>query len=258
MKTTSVIQAKDKVCVFAASEKLIQETIDECIAPLEYVSTLDMQTVSTLDALPSDLDVAVIVVESCEAKTLELIMNRLNPSGRVLLRLLNSSVSPNELMMAFLMAGFVDTIIENDDDTDSNTTSITSIRGSKPGFEIGSSAALPSVPSKKTWRVVMDQEDEMIDEDTLLDESEPIKALTDDCETGKKRRACKDCTCGRKDMDDQPVVSTEDLKQMVSSCGNCYKGDAFRCGGCPYLGQPAFQPGTGNVVKLNLDSSDDI
>lgn len=48
------------------------------------------------------------------------------------------------------------------------------------------------------------------------------------------RRACADCTCGRKE---------ENAPQTRSACGNCYKGDAFRCSGCPSLGMPPYSPG---------------
>lgn len=48
-----------------------------------------------------------------------------------------------------------------------------------------------------------------------------------------RRRACKNCTCGRAE---ENVVTR-------SACGSCYKGDAFRCSGCPSLGLPPYEPG---------------
>lgn len=132
-----------------------------------------------------------------------------------------------------------------------------------------------------------DDDDELIDEDTLLTEEDLktpvnirmfthllpiyISSLTiltaPECipRVGKRRRACKDCTCGlaeRLAAEDAAKRSTADaqLKTLklgaadltevdftvqgkVGSCGNCSLGDAFRCDGCPYIGMPAFQPG---------------
>ncbi|KAK9791273.1 hypothetical protein AB5N19_08845 [Seiridium cardinale] len=112
-------------------------------------------------------------------------------------------------------------------------------------------------------------DDDLIDEDTLLTEEDLNKPLAIPAEcvpkVGKRRRACKDCTCGlaeklaaedaakRGDADAKLKslkLGADDLTEVdftvqgkVGSCGNCSLGDAFRCDGCPYIGMPAFKPG---------------
>lgn len=131
-------------------------------------------------------------------------------------------------------------------------------------------------------------DDEFINEDSLLDEEDLARPMmprmshhysslshsqfTDlstapECQpkTGRRRRACKDCTCGladrleaedkeRRANADQNLnvmkLNTDDLNELdftvqgkTGSCGSCALGDAFRCAGCPYLGLPAFKPG---------------
>lgn len=89
--------------------------------------------------------------------------------------------------------------------------------------------------------------DEFVDEEELLREEDrvrPTSVVANDCGTAEKRRACKNCTCGQAEAETQGQMQTKvDTSIAQSSCGNCYLGDAFRCGGCPYKGLPAFKPG---------------
>lgn len=112
--------------------------------------------------------------------------------------------------------------------------------------------------------------EELINEDSLMDEEDFTRPIMPppECQpkTGRRRRACKDCTCGladRLEAEDKErranadknlnvlKLQSDDLTELdftvegktTGSCGSCALGDAFRCAGCPYLGLPAFKPG---------------
>ncbi|KAJ5883256.1 Fe-S cluster assembly protein dre2 [Penicillium subrubescens] len=119
-------------------------------------------------------------------------------------------------------------------------------------------------------KVNLEDNDELINEDSLLDEEDFTRPIMPppECQpkTGRRRRACKDCTCGladRLEAEDKErranadknlnvlKLQSDDLTELdftvegktTGSCGSCALGDAFRCAGCPYLGLPAFKPG---------------
>lgn len=178
-----------------------------------------------------------------------------------------------------------------------------------------STDAGPTVPLGVGFSDDLDDldDDELIDEDTLLTEEDmarpvvPRKSyykytaysalltliVAPECQpkAGKRRRACKDCTCGlaqkleaedraKRVAADRALTSmngisggdstattnntsaklgANDLSEIdftvpgkVGSCGNCALGDAFRCDGCPYIGLPAFKPGE-QVMLMDND-----
>lgn len=126
--------------------------------------------------------------------------------------------------------------------------------------------------------VITGEDDDLIDEDDLITEEDMARPIVQPPEcrpkAGKRRRACKDCTCGMKEKleaedaarranADKALntlkLGADDLTEVdftvqgkVGSCGNCALGDAFRCDGCPYIGLPAFKPGE-EVRLMNND-----
>ncbi|KAF2266601.1 DUF689-domain-containing protein [Lojkania enalia] len=126
--------------------------------------------------------------------------------------------------------------------------------------------------------LITGENDDLIDEDELITEEDMAAPIIQPPEcrpkAGKRRRACKDCTCGLKEKIEAEdaakranadknlntmKLGVDDLAEVdftiqgkVGSCGNCALGDAFRCDGCPYIGLPAFKPGE-EVRLLNND-----
>jgi hypothetical protein len=121
--------------------------------------------------------------------------------------------------------------------------------------------------SKTKVSLNLDDDDDMIDEDALLADTnngmlappptidiEARAKASDDC---GGRKACDNCSCGRAEMErgEEKKEQEGGVPPHKSECGNCAKGDAFRCAGCPYLGKPAFKEGEEHLV---LDLTDDV
>jgi len=142
------------------------------------------------------------------------------------------------------------------------------VTASKPNHEVGASrllsfakpaAAVKTAPKADVWTLedIEDDTVELMDDSELLNEEDLVKpdpASLRVCGTTGKRKACKDCSCGLKEELEDGKEPTK--KDFTSSCGSCFLGDAFRCGSCPYLGMPAFNPGdkiTLSQRQLNPD-----
>ncbi|KAH9259058.1 hypothetical protein BASA81_002678 [Batrachochytrium salamandrivorans] len=135
------------------------------------------------------------------------------------------------------------------------TTSLSVFTCEKPSYK----PALLLPKAKKPTPAVVVAED-IIDEDALLEEDCEQASMPLDANVVVAKRACKNCTCGLKEAQvvlDVTAGNEQDAvqEQAPAGCGGCSRGDAFRCGGCPYLGTPAFTPGTKPEIVVKDDGS---
>ena len=149
----------------------------------------------------------------------------------------------------------------------------------KPDWEVGAAASIqlpvpptstavqlpPTSSSTSAWKFGASDlaDDDLVDENELMDDGLVLtKKEPTDCgaDASGKKRACKNCSCGLAEEEAAAAAAGTIVAASISSapksaCGNCYKGDAFRCAGCPFLGKPAFEPGKETVV-LSLGADD--
>ncbi|GMI85775.1 homolog of yeast DRE2 [Hibiscus trionum] len=136
------------------------------------------------------------------------------------------------------------------------------VKAKKPPWKIGSSFAIKKNTVKSTLKIKMDDDSDLIDEDSLLTEEDlkkPQLPPVGDCEVGTTRKACKNCTCGRAEQEEKVQkleLTMDQLNNPQSACGNCELGDAFRCSTCPYKGLPPFKLGEKVSLSGNFLTAD--
>jgi len=217
---------------------------------------------------------------SHDLDTLASLTRLLRPGGHLLItQLLPSDQDPASITSGLVLAGLtaqgppqpLQTLPSLEESLAKlNMTSGTAYQvvASKPNHEVGASrllsfakpaAPVKAAPKADVWTLedIEDDTVELMDDSELLNEEDLVKpdpASLRVCGTTGKRKACKDCSCGLKEELEDGKEPTK--KDFTSSCGSCFLGDAFRCGSCPYLGMPAFNPGdkiTLSQRQLNPD-----
>ena len=218
--------------------------------------------------------------EQLSPETLSAFFDALKPGGRLGVFVKgggeqdsSSAMIRKEVSKRLTLEGFEDVVVS--EQTSVSGTSATKVSGRKPKWERGVTFSLGGKKTKKTlvskasaWEEDDDDRDEMIDEDALLTEKDKAKPNAEGEGVGcpPTRKPCKDCTCGRKEEEEMKENATPassvvkmDLENdpndetFKSACGNCALGDAFRCAGCPYLGQPAFKENDEENKVVMLD-----
>lgn len=203
-------------------------------------------------------------VESLRDQLVSEISRVLKAGGRVLVQNTapSSSQKPNaNIERKLLMGGFVE--VQASAATTQDTVQSVTIKAKKASWSMGSSFPLKKA-TKALPKIQIDDDSELIDEDSLLTEEDlkkPQLPVVGDCEVGATRKACKNCTCGRAEAEAEQKVeklelTAEQIDNPQSACGSCGLGDAFRCGTCPYRGLPPFKPGEKVSLSGNFLAAD--
>ncbi|XP_039032543.1 anamorsin homolog [Hibiscus syriacus] len=221
---------------------------------------------SCLARLPlesSYVDMAILTSRSIEVPFDELyseIFRVLTPGGKlVVYQTFESETKEVETVLSaverkLLLAGFLDA-------EHFQLAQIVGIKAKKPSWKIGSSFAIKK-SAKNPMKIQMDDDSDLIDEDSLLTEEDlkkPQLPTVGDCEVGSTRKACKNCTCGRAEQEEKVQkldLTADQLNNPQSACGNCGLGDAFRCSTCPYKGLPPFKLGEKVSLSGNFLAAD--
>ncbi|KAI3468534.1 hypothetical protein Pfo_025197 [Paulownia fortunei] len=205
--------------VLDAIKSVRKEGVEKCDTLIITQASSD----SLLSVEPSSIDDMVSICKSFEFpndQLLVIISRVLKPGGTIYFsQSAKEHMTNSSLERKLLLAGFLD--IQSSE----SSQSFVMIVGKKPSWNIGSSFSIKKT-SKVLSKVQIDDDMDLIDEDSLLTEEDlrkPQPAPVGDCEVGSTRKACRNCTCGRAEEEEKVQklgLTMEDLNNPQSACGN--------------------------------------
>ena len=239
----------------SASPAAVQRIRELITSELRTLNILTEGSFSGLDASKNEnaYDAVVVYDISPSFEQLTTILTVLKPGGQLSIE---NVADAQAVTLSLTLNGFL-----NIQPQFENSSTLTA---SKPSWNTGESAALPtnSGAVRAPWKMSQLVDDDIIDEDELLDDSLPVSAIRGcgPSDGTSKKRACKNCSCGLAEEESKEreeatkKLTAEQLTKKVTGCGNCSKGDAFRCGSCPFNGMPKFEAGQEHVMlKMTSD-----
>ncbi|KDO53004.1 hypothetical protein CISIN_1g0222852mg, partial [Citrus sinensis] len=220
--------------------------------PVESFSIDTVLSISSSHELPGD-------------QLLEEISRVLKPGGTILIykKLTSDKGDVDKAISALegklLLAGFLDAQrIQLKSVVPAEVVSF-GVKGKKPTWKIGSSFAIKKAP-KSLAKLQVDDDSDLIDEDTLLTEEDlkkPQLPSVGDCEVGSTRKACKNCICGRAEAEEKVEklgLTMDQLKNPQSACG-MWTWRCFPLRYMPLQGSASIQTGREGVTVKQLPRS---
>ncbi|OMP05090.1 Cytokine-induced anti-apoptosis inhibitor 1 [Corchorus olitorius] len=265
-ETSTVLAVTDDASSAAKTLDAIWEFENQDPKSFNPLIIIQASSLAKLLLEPSSVDKVILIFKSVEFPVDALyaeIFRVLAPGGVLVVSgtFQHGTNEPDKVMSAIvrklLLAGF----LEGERFQLKAINQTFGVKAMKPSWKIGSSFAIKKTV-KNPLKIQMDDDSDLIDEDSLLTEEDlkkPQLPPVGDCEVGSTRKACKNCTCGRAEQEEKVEkleLTMDQLNNPQSACGSCGLGDAFRCGTCPYRGLPPFKLGEKVSLSDNFLKAD--
>jgi hypothetical protein len=174
------------------------------ILPLSYLDTSDPIFAKLHDALAADGTLTIESSTGTEESATQLLKSKMELAG------FNNIDVSNHIITAKKSI---------------STASSSSTNGLPLRRKLGGNNSASSSKKKALWNITASQDVPLIDQDSLLTEAEkrvPSAARRDDCDlesalaSSKKKKACKGCTCGLREMEEEEEEARQNaLRQGI-------------------------------------------